>query len=241
MTYVVTDSAPTRVQAEFSALKLLVHNELTTNARYDAGDSIVRHGTATIQYPCFKGERHTDGRVVFLFPSSVVVEEGDVVAWRPATDVKDEWIVSETVRMRSYTRCEVRKARSTDLPIDDLLRSASLTEAADYLKTAKERLDSESPDGWNDSVSNSRNALQAAIRSRTGELHLSAGIKKLREISEFGSAETELLDAVERLFQKSRDVLSKSGAHPPRPSRALAVLAFDLSTTLLKFMVSGSL
>lgn len=238
MSYVVTDNAPTRIQAEFSALQLLVHNELSKNARYDAGDAIVRHGATTIQYPCFKGERHNDGKVVFLFSSSVVVEEEDVVAWRPGTGVKDEWIVSETVRMRGFVRCEVRKPKSTNLPIDDLLRSASLTEAADYLRTAKERLDSDTPDGWNDSVSNSRNALQSAIRCKTGELHLSAGIKKLREVSEFGSAETELLDTVERLFQKSRDVLSKSGAHPPRPSRALAVLALELSTALLKFMAS---
>jgi hypothetical protein len=72
----------------------------------------------------------------------------------------------------------------------------------------------------------------------TGEKQLSEAIKKLRGVCSFGEKETEYVVALEKLFRASRDVLSKSGAHPPMPQYPFAAFALGLTTETLRFILA---
>ncbi len=87
-------------------------------------------------------------------------------------------------------------------------------------------------------MSNCRNALQATLRQLTGEGQLSAGIRKLKEVCQFGEREVEYTQALEKLFITSRDLLSKTGAHPPMPSHADAAFVLDVTTATLRYIVT---
>jgi hypothetical protein len=238
--YVPTD--PTRQSpkaAEYQFLKLWVHNELTeVRHHHNAGWASIKRSNQIFSEQGFKCER-PDGEVYFLFPPSVVVEEGDEIDWGAASGRVDKWTVTATNRVREFVRCEVRRPRSGEGPIEDLLRSTGLAEAAEYLSNAKQRLVEGTPTAWGDCISNCRNALQSAIRQLTGEGQISAGIKKLRDVCDFGDRESDFVAALEKLLVASRDVLSKSGAHPPLPGYDFAIFAYDLTMVVLRFIVNS--
>src|SRR5690348_10386285 len=117
--YVATDAnQPSRKNAEFQFLKLWAHNELTNlRHHYNSGWALVGHDDLRSSEQGMKCER-PDGGVYFLFPPSVVIAEGDTIAWGKSAGIEDEWVVTVTNRVREYVRCEVRRPRRTDLPIE---------------------------------------------------------------------------------------------------------------------------
>jgi len=238
--YMQTDpTRPSPKAAEYQFLQLWIHNELTkVRHHHNAGWASIRRGNQVFSEQGFKCER-PDGQVYFLFPPSVAVEEGDEIDWGAASGRADKWVVTDTNCVREYIRCQARRPRPGEAPIEELLRSSSLAEAAEYLANAKQRLGESTPASWGDCISNCRNGLQATIRQLTGEGQLSAGIKKLREVCNFGDGESEFVGALEKLLAASRDLLSKSGAHPPLPRKDFAVFAYDLTVGVLRFIVSS--
>jgi len=231
---------PSRKSAEFGSLRLWVHNELSSRGHHNnAGSALIRHGTQSFHEQGFKCERPENGQVYFLFSASVEAIEDDLIAWNDLNGPPDEWTVTATNRVTEYLRCEVRRPRPTDRPVDELLRSAGLAQAAEYLANARQRLAEGTPASWGDCTANCRNALQAAVRQLTGEGQLSAGLKKLKEVCLFGEREAEHIQALDKLFTNSRDLLSKTGAHPPLPDYPFAVFALDLTTAILRFLMTA--
>ena len=138
--YAQVDTTLPPKAAEYQFLQLWVHDDLTKLRHHNnPGWALITRGTQISSEQGFKCER-PDGTVYFLFPPSVIAEEGDVVGWRATSGAKDEWLVTSTNRVREFIRCEVKRPRAVDRPIDDLLRSASMQEAADYLRNASQRL-----------------------------------------------------------------------------------------------------
>jgi hypothetical protein len=55
---------------------------------------------------------------------------------------------------------------------------------------------------------------------------------------QFGERETEYAQALEKLLIASRDLLSRTGAHPPMPCHADAAFLFDVTTATLRYIVT---
>jgi hypothetical protein len=234
--YAQVDATLPPKAAEYQFLKLWVHNELTKLRHHsNTGWALIKRGAQISSEQGFKCER-PEGTVYFLFPPSVIAEEGDVISWGAASGAKDEWLVTSTNRVREFIRCEVKRPQAVDRSIDDLLRSASMQEAADYLRNASQRLAEGTAVEWSDCVANCRNALQTAVGQLTGEGHLPAGVKKLKEVCGFGDRELEYVQAVDALLLASKNLLSKSGAHPP-PDYHFAAFAMDQTVATLRFIV----
>jgi len=231
---------PSRKSAEFGFLQLWVHNELNNRGHhYNAGPALIRRGTRSREEQGFKCERPENGQVYFLFSPSVDAIEDDLIAWNYSSGPPDEWTVASINRTNECLRCEVRRPRLTDRSVDELLRPAGLLQAAEYLANARQRLNEGTPSAWGDCTANCRNALQSAVRQLTGEGQLSAGLKKLKEVCRFGEREIEHIQVLDKLLTNSRDLLSKTGAHPPLPDHPFAVFALDLTTAILRFLVTN--
>jgi hypothetical protein len=222
---------PANLAAEFESLRLWVHNERGKH-HPNAGWANLNN---SVSAQAFKCER-PDGKVYFLFPRSSTVTGGDLITWGSYPD--DQWIVTGINRTSECLSCEVRRPEPRDGPVESLLRSASFTKAAEYLSNAKQRLEEGTATGWGDCVANCRNALQEVVTQLTGEKHLSAGLKKLADVCNLGEKETEQLETLEKLFRTSRDVLSKSGSHPPTPDYPFAAFAFGMTSEMIRFLLA---
>ncbi len=109
------EATPSKKSQEYNFLKLWVHNELTKVRHHcNAGWALIRHGAQTLSEAGFKCERPENGQVYFLFPPSVPLEDGDLIAWGAGSGVKDEWVVTSTNLLRECLRCEVRRPTKTD-------------------------------------------------------------------------------------------------------------------------------
>jgi len=229
---------PSNKSADFQILTIWVHNERRDHNPNGGWATIRREPQTCFQEQGYKCEWPENGQVYFLFTRSSSVMEGDRIAWREGTGQKDEWVVTGINPTNQYVRCEVRRPRATDQSIDYLLRSASLNNAAEYMSNARQRLDEGTDTGWSDCVANCRNALQEVISALTGERNLSEGLRKLKDFCNLGEKEAEYIKSMERLFLASRDVLSKSGAHPPMPGQQFAIFALGLTTETLRFILT---
>ncbi len=231
---------PANKEAEYHGLTLWVLNEY---GRFNpnGGWAIVRRDPQLcFQERGYKCERPENGQVFFLFTHSASVVEGDLITWGKGSGrTDDEWIVTDLNLTTQYLRCEVRRPKPSDRSIDQLLRAASFAKAAEYLSNARQRLDEGPATGWNDCVVNCRNALQEVVAQLTGEKQLSPGLKKLGDVCDFGDKETEYVQLLEKLFRASRDVLSKSGAHPPMPGYPFAVFALDVTVATIRFLITS--
>ncbi|HWZ45502.1 MAG TPA: hypothetical protein VNW97_18655 [Candidatus Saccharimonadales bacterium] len=236
--YVEANTAPSSKETEYSFLKLWTHNELTKQRHgHDPGFAVIKRGSQSFSEMGFKCER-PDGTVYFLFPPSVLVEEGDVIAWGASSGLTDEWVITMTNRTKAAVRTEVRRPKSSDQSVGDLLRATSLTQVGGYLENARQRLGEGTPTGWSDCVANCRNALQTAVTQMTGEGQLSPGLRKLKDVCQFGEREIEFVERLEKLLLTSKDLLSKTGAHPPLPGYHFAAFALEMTTVALRFMVA---
>jgi hypothetical protein len=230
---------PSNQSAEYQGLTLWVHNERREHNPNGGWAEIRREPRMYWQEQAYKLER-PDGHVYFLFTRSSAVRESDLISWGGSSlAVPDEWIVTAVNPTNQCVRCEVERPKPSDRSIDHLLRAASFTKAAEYLSNARQRLDEGTATGWNDCVANCRNALQEVLTQLTGEKQLSEGINKLSEVCNLGEKETEYVKALEKLFRASRDVLSKSGAHPPMPGQPFAVFVLDITTATLRFLLTA--
>jgi len=222
-------------RAEFQFLALWVHNERGKHHPNAGWANVKREPQFSFSVQGFKCER-PDGEVYFLFPHSSTVNVGDLVTWGSYPD--DQWVVTGINRTSECLSCEVRRPHARDESVDSLLRSISLTKAAEYLANAKARLEEGTATGWGDCVANCRNALQEVVTQLTGENHLSDGIKRLRDVCNLGEKESAYVETLDRLFRASRDVLSKSGAHPPVPDYPFAAFSLDLTTATIRFLLA---
>jgi hypothetical protein len=173
------------------------------------------------------------GTTVFFLTQSAAVTEGDVLAWKGS----EEWVVMQTNNLSAGIRCEVRKRLPGDRDIDELLRHYHLSETADYLENARERLLAGSSAALGDCKTSCRNALLAAVKGLSGKGSFNDGVRALHDTLGLGEREQEYLRALERLLLKSKDLLSKAGPHPPLPGPVSAHFAMELTTATLKFLV----
>lgn len=230
---------PSNKQAEYNRLTIWVHNECNHYHPNGGWATIRREPDVCFQEQGYKCERPESGQVFFLFAHSSSVLESDLITWGEGSGrTDDRWVVVEINRTNQYLRCEVRRPKSYDQSVEQLLRSAQFIHAADYLCNARERLRENSAAGWNDCVANCRNALQEVLTQLTGEKQLSAGIAKIRDICNIGDKETVYVESLEKLFRASRDVLSKSGAHPPMPQQPFATFALELTSATIRFLLT---
>jgi hypothetical protein len=57
-------------------------------------------------------------------------------------------------------------------------------------------------------------------------------------VCNLGGNEIAYVEELEKLLRVSRDVLSKSGAHPPMPEHALAAFAFGITSETIRFLLA---
>jgi hypothetical protein len=226
---------PANIEAEFQFLGLWVHNERGKHHPNAGWATVSREPNVVFSAHGSKCERE-DGKPYFLFPHSSTVSVGDLITWGSYPD--DQWVVTAINRTSECLSCEVRRPEPRDKSVDSLLRSDPFTKAAEYLANAKARLEAGTVTGWGDCVANCRNALQEVVTQLTGEQPLSAGLKKLRDVCNLGEKETEQIETLERLFRTSRDVLSKSGAHPPTPEYPFAAFALGMTSETIRFLLA---
>jgi len=230
---------PANIPAEYQFLTLWVHNEFRDHHPNSGWAAVRREPNVCFREQGYKCERPNNGQVYFLFTHSSTVSEGDLISWGESSGrTDDQWIVTATNRTSQSLRCEVRRPEPKDKSADQLLRAASFVKAAEYLSNARQRLADGTSTGWNDCVANCRNALQEVLTQLTGEKHLSEGISKLGDVCDLGEKETEYVKTLEKLFRASRDVLSKSGAHPPTPEYPFAAFALGLTTETIRFILA---
>ena len=232
---------PTKKEAEFQYLLLWAHNELTKlGHHYQECLVLIRHGSRTLQEQCLKCINHEGGTVYFLFTASAYVEEGDMIVWGTSQVVlPEEWHVERRIQFSEYVRCDVRRPAAGDVQLGEILGKAGLTQAASYLANAEQRFSEGTPAARSDCVAGCRNALQDVTRQLTGEGQLGQGLRKLKNSIALGGHETEFVEALDKLLLALRDVLSKSGAHPPMPDEAITLFALEVTKATLRFVLTA--
>lgn len=122
------------------------------------------------------------------------------------------------------------------------LSKIGLDEAMTYLKNARERFETKTPQGYADCKSNCRNALVSCIKALTGQEKMREGVKILSKKGLMGERESELVESLGELLSKLYNVASKKGSHPPLPSNEEdALLALNLTEAVLNFIATKAL
>jgi hypothetical protein len=118
------------------------------------------------------------------------------------------------------------------------LLQAGFQESYQYLQNARIRLGSGTPEGFADCIANCRNSLVSAVKAVTGQENVRNGIKEMAKQGYFGEREEEVFEALENFMAKLHNLLSKSGPHPPMPSKLQAEFALGLTEASLTFLAN---
>ncbi len=137
-------------------------------------------------------------------------------------------------KLRSSASSQVA---TTGQQIGDFMR-AGFQESYEYLRNARLRLRSATPEGYADCVANCRNSLVSAVKAITGQESVRNGIKEMTKRRYFGEREEELSLALENFMAKLYNVLSKAGPHPPMATRLHGELALGLTEVSVTFLAN---
>lgn len=119
------------------------------------------------------------------------------------------------------------------------LAGIGLTEAMTYLRNARSRYDTKTPEGYADCKSNCRNALLSSIKALTGQENLREGARILGKNGTIGEREEELIEALGELLAKLHNLASKKGPHPPLSGdEEDALLVLSLTECVLIYLAT---
>lgn len=122
-----------------------------------------------------------------------------------------------------------------------LLNQAGLTEAFEYLSSARTRLNSGQATGFGDCKSNCRNALVSAIKAITGQEKVRDGIKVMSQEGYFGEREEDFFLALEKMLSAIYQVQTKKGPHIPMPVYLEAEFCLRLTEASIDFLARSKL
>jgi hypothetical protein len=115
----------------------------------------------------------------------------------------------------------------------------SFYEAYKYLKNAKRRFNTKTPEGYSNCKADCRNALMSTLETLTGMNTIKEAAKKLHSQGILGEREEEFTKTFDNLLGILHGIDSKKGSHPPMTRNENdAELALDLTTGVVKYIVN---
>jgi len=118
----------------------------------------------------------------------------------------------------------------------NLMLSSGLKDSFDFLDNAKNRYNSNRPEGFGDCKANCRKALISAIKSLTGQENINEGLKILNKEKFFGKREKELIDTFGKFLSKLHGLQSKGGPHIPNPTQQDALFVLHLTQVTIEYL-----
>ncbi len=222
--------------AAFASVKPWIRADLVKlGHRYESGEATVirRDGGRENHFGC-KCLDPAAGIAYFYFHESAGLAPGELIRWRGHED----WFVLGASCIQGAVRCDIRAALPIDADLNDLLMSAGLEQAANYLRRAESRIMEGTQEAFAECKTHCRSALQSAVESVTGVSGFKNGISSLRSCLQIGSTDTDLIRAVETTVGKLLDELSKSGPHPPLPLLPPTVWGLEMTRATLRFIAA---
>lgn len=125
-------------------------------------------------------------------------------------------------------------------PIEEVVREGSpFYEALRYLKNAKKRIKTKTPEGYSDCKANCRNALDSMLQALTGKEIVREAAKYLHTQGILGEREEEFVKTFGDLLVILHRIDSKKGSHPPMTRNAQdAKLALNLTEGIVNYIMS---
>lgn len=115
----------------------------------------------------------------------------------------------------------------------------AFSEAHKYLKNAKRRCNTKTPEGYSDCKANCRNALISTLQTLTGKEKIKEATKELINHGMLGEREAEFIETFEKLLTTLFGLASKKGSHPPMTrNKNDADLALNLTAGLIDYIVN---
>jgi len=125
-------------------------------------------------------------------------------------------------------------------PIEELeIDRYSFNEAHRYLKNAKRRIKTKTPEGYSDCKANCRNALDSILQTLTGKEKVREATRELINQGMLGERESEFTGNLEKLIVTLHGLDSKKGSHPPMTrSENDAKLALNLTRDIVEYIIN---
>ena len=125
-------------------------------------------------------------------------------------------------------------------PIEEVVREEyPFNEAHRYLKNAKRRIKTKTPEGYSDCKANCRNALLSILQTLTGKEKVREATKELINQGTLGERESEFTETFEKLLVTLQGLDSKKGSHPPMTRNVHdAKLALNLTKGIVDYIIS---
>jgi len=127
-----------------------------------------------------------------------------------------------------------------NVPIEQrVIYRETFSEAHRYLKNAKRRCNTNTPEGYSDCKANCRNALISTLQTLTGKEMIKEATKELINHGMLGEREAEFIETFEKLLTRLFGLASKKGSHPPMErSGNDAKLALNLTRDIVEYIIN---
>lgn len=127
-------------------------------------------------------------------------------------------------------------------PIREIAKDGyAFNEAFRYLKNAKRRIKTKTPEGYSDCKANCRNALMSILQALTIKENVKEAAKELHDQGIFGEREEEFVITFDKLLRILHGIDSKGGSHPPMTRNENdAELALGITTSVINYIINQS-
>ncbi len=140
------------------------------------------------------------------------------------------------IKTPSFTHRAIR-------PIEErVIDRYSFNEALRYLKNAKRRFNTKTPEGYSNCKANCRNALMSALKTLTGKEEVSEAARELSRQGLLGKREQEFTETFSKLLVILHGLDSKKGSHPPMTrNEDDAELALSITTSVVNYLTNEAI
>ena len=125
-------------------------------------------------------------------------------------------------------------------PIEELVIDGySFNEAYRYLKNAKRRFNTKTPEGYSNCKADCRNALMSALKIMTGKEKIREAATELSKQGILGKREEEFTETFEKLLVILHGLDSKKGSHPPMTrNEDDAAFALNITKDVVNYIIN---
>ena len=125
-------------------------------------------------------------------------------------------------------------------PIGEIAREGyPFNEAFRYLKNAKRRIKTKTPEGYSDCKANCRNALMSILQALTVKENVKEATKELHHQGIFGEREEEFIITFDKLLRALHGIDSKGGSHPPMTRNENdAAFALNITKDVVNYIIN---
>jgi len=115
----------------------------------------------------------------------------------------------------------------------------SFSEAYKYLKNAKRRFNTKTPEGYSNCKADCRNGLMSALKTLTGMNTIKEAATELHRQGILGKREEEFYKTFGNLLVILHGIDSKKGSHPPMErNKDNAELALNITTGVVNYLIN---